>query len=212
MARPPSTLLIACGALAREITGLIRVNGWTHMSVSCVPAHFHNTPDRIPGAVREKIHAARGRYDAIVVLYGDCGTGGALDEVLAEEGVERIPGPHCYQFYAGTADFAALMEAELGTFFLTDFLARHFDRLIVEGLGLDRHPELLDAYFGNYRKLVYLAQTDDRALRAAAGKAADRLGLAFEYRYTGYGELERFLSAAGRTTETHGADHRRLLA
>ena len=212
MARPPSTLLIACGALAREIAELIRVNGWTHMSVSCVPAHFHNTPDRIPGAVREKIRAARGRYDAIAVLYGDCGTGGALDEVLAEEGVERIPGPHCYQFYAGTADFAALMEAEPGTFFLTDYLARHFDRLIVEGLGLDRHPELLDAYFGNYRKLVYLAQTEDRALRAAAGKAADRLGLAFEYRYTGYGELERFLSAAGRTTETHGADHRRLLA
>ena len=212
MARPPSTLLIACGALAREIAELIRVNGWTHMSVSCVPAHFHNTPDRIPGAVREKIRAARGRYDTIAVLYGDCGTGGALDEVLAEEGVERIPGPHCYQFYAGTADFAALMEAEPGTFFLTDYLARHFDRLIVGGLGLDRHPELLDAYFGNYRKLVYLAQTEDGALRAAAGKAADRLGLAFEYRYTGYGELERFLSAAGRTTETHGADHRRLLA
>ncbi len=212
MAGPPSTLLIACGALAREVAELIRVNGWTHMSIACVPAHFHNTPAKIPGAVRAKIRAARGRYDRIVVLYGDCGTGGLLDQVLAEEGVERIPGPHCYQFYAGEADFAALMEAEPGTFFLTDYLVRHFERLIIAGLGLDRHPHLLSDYFGNYRRLVYLAQTEDADLTIRAREAADRLGLQFERRYRGYGELDRFLARAGREAGSHGADHHRLLA
>jgi hypothetical protein len=133
--------------------------------------------------------------------------------MLAEEGVERIPGPHCYEFYAGKTDFAALMEAEPGSFFLTDYLTRHFDRLIINGLGLDRHPELRDDYFGNYRKLVYLAQTEDAELMTKAEEAADRLGLEFEHRYTGYGELGRFLSAAGREeTVSDGADHDRILA
>ncbi len=212
MDRPPSTLLIACGALAREVAELIRVNRWTHMSIACVPAHFHNTPAKIPGAVRAKIRAARGRYDRIVVLYGDCGTGGLLDQVLAEEGVERIPGPHCYQFYAGETDFAALMEAEPGSFFLTDYLVRHFERLIIAGLGLDRYPHLLSDYFGNYRRLVYLAQTEDADLTVRAREAADRLGLRFERRYRGYGELGRFLARASREAVSHGADHHRLLA
>ncbi len=211
MDRAPSTLLIACGALAWEVAELIRANRWTHLSITCVPAHFHNSPEKIPGAVRAKIRAARGRYDDILVLYGDCGTGGLLDAMLAEEGVARIPGPHCYEFYAGKVDFAALMEAEPGTFFLTDYLVRHFDRLIINGLGLDRHPELLGDYFGNYRKLVYLAQIDDDDLVAQARRAAKRLGLAFEHRYTGYGELGRFLTAAG-PEETDGPDHDRLLA
>lgn len=214
MGRAPSTLLIACGALAWEIAEIIRVNGWTHMSITCIPAHFHNTPQKIPQAVRAKIQAARGKYDDIVVLYGDCGTGGLLDDVLAEEGVERIDGPHCYQFYAGKVDFAALMEAETGSFFLTDYLTRHFDRLIIKGLGLDRHPQLLGDYFGNYRKLVYLAQIEDANLKRKAEAAARQLGLAFEYRYTGYGELDRFISRSAnrREIESDGQSHDRLLA
>ena len=212
MNRPPSTQLIACGALAWEIAELIRANGWSHMSISCVPAHYHNTPDKIPEAVRAKIRAARGSYDRIVVVYGDCGTGGLLDNVLAEEGVERIPGPHCYQFYAGETNFAALMDDEPGSFFLTDYLVRHFDLLILRGLGLDRYPQLLGDYFGNYRKLVYLAQIEDAGLVERAKAAAELLGLAYEYRYTGYGELGKFLNTASLEGTTHGADPDPLLA
>ncbi len=212
MDRPPSTRLIACGALAWEIAELIRANGWSHMSISCVPAHYHNTPDKIPEAVRAKIRAARGSYDRIVVVYGDCGTGGLLDDVLAEEKVERIPGPHCYQFYAGAANFEGLMDDEPGSFFLTDYLVRHFDLLILRGLGLDRYPQLLVDYFGNYRKLVYLAQIEDAGLVERAKTAADRLGLAYEYRYTGYGELGKFLNTASLEGTTHGADPDSLLA
>jgi len=192
------TLLIACGALAREIVELIRVNAWQHLTVSCLPASWHNTPDRIPEGVRQRIRAARGRYDRILVLYGDCGTGGLLDAVLAEEGVERIDGPHCYAFFAGEAVFEALAEAEVGTFYLTDYLARHFERLIIQGLGLDRHPELLPLYFGNYRRLVYLAQTDDAGLDARAAAAAERLGLAYQRHFTGYGGLGDFVAGHAR--------------
>ena len=193
----PKTLFIACGALAREIVELIRVNGWSHMSVTCLPAIWHNTPDRIPEAVRAKIRGARADYDRILVAYGDCGTGGLLDQVLAEEGVERIDGPHCYAFYTGVTDFNALHDADPTCFYLTDYLTRHFDRLIIEGLGLDRHPELLPDYFGNYTALVYLAQTEDEDLQRRAEAAAGKLGLAYRYRFTGYGELGGFLQAAG---------------
>jgi hypothetical protein len=144
--------------------------------------------------VRQKIRENRDRYDRLLVLYGDCGSGGELDRVLEEEGgIERIPGPHCYEFYAGPANFAAMQEAELGTFYLTDYLVRQFDKLIIEGLGLDKHPELRDAYFGNYRKLVYLAQVENPALDAKAEAAAAKLGLAYERRFTGYGDLKTFL-------------------
>ena len=190
---PERTLLIACGALAREVVELIRVNAWRHLTVSCLPASWHNTPDKIPGAIRERIRAARERYDRIFVLYGDCGTGGELDRVLEEEGVERIEGPHCYSFFAGNQVFDALAEAEPGTFYLTDYLARHFDRLIIQGLGMDRHPELEALYFGNYTKLIYLAQTEDPDLQARAEAAATRLNLTYEYRFTGYGDMARFL-------------------
>jgi hypothetical protein len=214
MAASPTTLLIACGALAQEITALIRANGWDHFAITCVPAQFHNRPEKIPPAVREKIHGARGKYDKILVVYGDCGSGGQLDDMLAEEGIERIAGPHCYQFYAGRADFEAMMDAEPGSFFLTDYLVRHFDLLIIQGLGLDRHPQLRDEYFGNYSKLIYLAQTEDDALVAQARAAAEKLGLTYEYRYTGYGELERFMADAKRAKKEnspHGkADHRLL--
>jgi Protein of unknown function (DUF1638) len=162
--------------------------------VTCLPAKLHNRPQHIAEAVRRKIRERRGAYDEILCLYGDCGTGGALDRVLAEEGVARIDGPHCYSFYAGARAYDGMMEEELGTFFLTDFLARHFDRLVIEGLGLDRHPELLDDYFGHYKRLVYLAQTDDSELSVRAERAAGRLGLASERRFTGLGGLSDFLT------------------
>jgi hypothetical protein len=189
-------LLITCGALAREVVELIRLNGWTHMTITCLPAIWHNTPDRIPEALRAKIRAAKPNYERILVLYGDCGSGGLLDGVLAQEGVERIDGPHCYAFYTGVEDFAALADADPTCFYLTDYLVRHFDRLIIAGLGLDRHPELLESYFGNYTTVVYLAQSDDEALRRRAEAAATELGLAYSYRFTGYGDLGRFLQAA----------------
>jgi hypothetical protein len=195
MGRQATALVIACGALAREIAALRAANGWLHLDFQCLPAELHNAPGRITGAVRQKIRANRDRYATIFVAYGDCGTGGELDAMLAEEDVERIPGAHCYEFFAGGPAFAALADDEPGTFYVTDFLLRHFDRLVIRGLGLDRHPELADQYFGNYRRLVYLAQAPSPARIAAARAAAQRLGLAFEYRDTGYGGLESSLRA-----------------
>jgi len=193
---PPRTLLIACGALAREVLALVALNGWSHLELTCLPAKLHNRPERIPAAVRRKIRAGRRTHERILVLYGDCGTGGLLDAVLAEEGVERIQGPHCYAFFRGIDAFLAEADAEPGCFYLTDYLVRHFDRLVIEGLGLDRHPELLPLYFGNYTRLVYLAQTPDAGLERKAKAAALRLGLAFEQRTTGYGGLDDFLRRA----------------
>ena len=146
-------------------------------------------------ALRAKIREAKPRYESIFVLYGDCGTGGMLDQLLAEEGVERLEGPHCYAFFSGNEVFAKTADEDVTAFFLTDYLARHFDKLIWEGLGIDRHPELLPLYFGNYTKIVFLAQTHNEDLAKKAMAAAKRLGLAYEYRYTGYGELERDLKA-----------------
>ena len=191
---PPRTLLIACGALAREALAVLEANRLEHVELTCVSALLHNRPQKIPAAVREKIREARQSYDRVLVLYGDCGTGGELDRVLADEGVERIEGPHCYAFFAGQDAFDALAEAEPGTFYLTDFLARQFETLVIEGLGLDRHPELLPDYFGNYTRLLYLAQTDDPELTAKAEAAAARLGLRFERRPTGLGGLADFVS------------------
>jgi hypothetical protein len=189
-------LIIACGALAHEITALKRANGWGHVDVRCLPADLHNRPERIPAAVRALIDSSRPHYRSIFVAYADCGTGGLLDAVLKEEGVERIPGAHCYEFFATAPTFAALAEAEPGTFYLTDFLLRHFQRLVIEGLGLDRHPELFPSYFGHYKKLVYLAQSADATSVDRAKAAASRLGLAFDHRPTGYGALETSLRSA----------------
>jgi hypothetical protein len=190
--RPP--LVIGCGALARELVELTRRSGLPEMNLTCLPASLHNRPERIPGAVATRIRRARADgYDRILVAYADCGTGGLLDRMLETEpaaaGVTRLEGAHCYEVYAGRAAFASLHDEAPGTFYLTDYLARNFDRLVVRGLGLDRHPELLPAYFGNYTRLVYLAQTDDAELTARAEAAATRLGLAFERRLTGLGEL-----------------------
>src|SRR5271154_5397880 len=181
MAKTGSTLLIAFRALPREMVALKAAHGWKSLDITCLPAIWHNTPQKIPEGVRRKIRAGRKTHENILVAYGDCGSGGLLDKVLAEEGVERIDGPHCYQFYAGTANFEAMMEAEPGSFFLTDYIVRHFDRLIMRGLGIERHPELRDDYFGNYKRVVYLAQIEDPQLKAKAEEAARRLGLAFEY-------------------------------
>ena len=201
--RPP--LVIGCGALAMELVALTRRAGLPAVDLTCLPASLHNRPERIPGAVRARIRRARAAgYDRLFVAYADCGTGGMLDRVLEEEGVARLEGAHCYEVYAGRAAFAALGEAEPGTFYLTDFLVRNFDRLVVRGLGLDRHPELLPVYFGNYRRLVYLAQTADAALDDAAAAAATRLGLAFERRFTGLGDL-RPAVAAFATSEHRAA-------
>jgi hypothetical protein len=188
-------LLIACGALGREIVSLIEANRWQAFDVTCLPAILHNYPDKIPEAVRGKIQEARGKYRSIYVLYGDCGTGGLLDRVLEEEQVERIGGPHCYAFFSGQETFRQTEDEDITAFFLTDYLARHFEKLVWEGLGIDKHPELLPMYFGNYTKIVFLAQTRNEELAKKAMAAAKRLGLAYEYRYTGYGELERDLKA-----------------
>lgn len=188
-------LIIACGALAQEITALRRANAWSAVDIRCLPAELHNRPEKIPAAVRSLIQSSRDRYRSIFVAYGDCGTGGLLDNVLHEEGVERIPGAHCYEFFATAPVFAALADAEPGTFYLTDFLLRHFERLVIRGLGLDRHPELFGAYFGNYRKLVYLAQAHKPGAEVEARAIAVRMGLQFEYRPTGYGTLEKALVA-----------------
>jgi hypothetical protein len=195
-------LIIACGALAHEISALRRANRWDALDVRCLPAELHNRPERIPAAVRTLVRASRAQYQSIFVAYADCGTGGRLDAVLAEEGVERIPGAHCYEFFATGPVFAELAETEPGTFYLTDFLLRHFERLVIRGLGLDRHPELFSSYFGNYRKLVYLAQAPAPDSEDAARAIAVRMGLSFEYRRTGYGTLQTQLaSAVGRDEE-----------
>lgn len=193
MAAAAGVLVIACGALAHEIVALRKLNDWPHLTIQCLPAELHNRPEKIPAAVQEKIHANRGRYASLFVAYADCGTGGLLDAMLAKEQVERIPGAHCYEFFAGSPAFAALSDSEPGTFYLTDFLLRHFERLVIHGLGIDSHPELLAMYFGNYRRLVYLAQVENPQCIEDAKEAAKRLGLAFEYRFTGYGDLAKSL-------------------
>ena len=199
-AERPEVLVLACGALAREVLAIIRLNGWPNVTVRCLPAKLHSRPQLIAPAVDAKLNELAGRYERVFVAYADCGTGGELDKVLDSHGVERLPGAHCYGFLTGNDAWEELHDAEPGTFYLTDFLARHFDALVIRGLGLDRHPELLSQYFGNYRRLLYLAQTDDDDLRARAQAAAERLGLAYEERRTGYGDLvpslTRFVQAA----------------
>jgi len=178
-------LVIACGALSWELTELQRRNAWTHLRIRCLPPELHNTPDRIPGAVEAAVREARETHQQVFVAYADCGTGGLLDRTLAELGVERLPGAHCYELFAGSPAFAALCDEEPGTFYLTDFLVRHFDRLVIRSLGLDRHPTLRPQYFGHYRRVVYLAQTESQELTALAEQHARTLGLEFERRYTG---------------------------
>ena len=187
-------LVIACGALAREITELKKAHGWDHLHLASVDAWLHNRPEHIPGRLRSKIRHYKQQYRPIFVAYADCGTGGGLDKVIAEEGIERLPGAHCYEFFAGPGRFAGLADAEPGTFYLTDFLAQHFDRFVIRPLKLDTHPELRDTYFGNYRRLVYLSQSAGDELLEKARDAAVRLNLEFEHIHCGFGDLESGLS------------------
>ena len=188
-------LLIACGALAREILDLKAANGWTHLDLTCLPANLHLYPEKITAAVRAAVARHRAQYDDIFVVYADCGTGGLLQAACTEMGVQMVAGPHCYSFFEGNDRFAEVAETEITTFYLTDFLVRQFDAFIMKPMGLDKHPQLREMYFGNYEKLVYQAQTDDPALTEKARKCADVLGLAFERRFTGYGDLATTLKA-----------------
>ena len=192
-------LVIACGALAREINELKKTHGWDHLDMKCIDAKLHFRPEKIGAALRGRINEYRDQYEKIYIGYAECGTAGEIDKIIDEEGLERLPGAHCYQFFAGAANFDALAEQEPGTFYLTDFLVRHFKALVVTALKIDKHPELMSEYFGNYKRVVYLAQTHDETLLAAARDAADYLQLDFELVHTGYGELESSLRTAVST-------------
>lgn len=189
-----SVLLIACGALAREILDLKAVNGWDHLDLTCLPANLHLYPEKITHAVRASVAKHRAAYTKIFVVYADCGTGGMLQKACAEMDVDMVAGPHCYSFFEGNAQFAARADKDMTAFYLTDFLVRQFDAFVWKPMGLDKHPELRDMYFANYTKLVYQAQTNDPALTELARICADRLGLRFERRFTGYGDLETSLA------------------
>ncbi|MGF6862563.1 hypothetical protein ABIE69_003153 [Rhodobacteraceae bacterium MBR-64] len=199
-ARTGQVLLIACGALAHEILALKRLNGWDHLDLTCLPAKLHLYPDRIPDAVAAVVAEHRARYETIFVVYADCGTGGLLQARCADLGVEMIAGPHCYSFFEGNDAFAAKGDDDMTAFYLTDFLVRQFDAFVWRPMGLDRHPELRDMIFGNYTRLIYQAQTDDPALDTRARECAARLGLAYERRLTGYGDLAVALSDVAAAT------------
>lgn len=187
------TLLIACGALAHELVDVLKANHWSHIDVQCLPAEWHNTPDKIAPGVEEKITQNKAEYDHMLVAYGDCGTGGHLDTVLQRHQIERLPGAHCYAFFTGQQSFTKLAEQELGTFFLTDYLAWHFDRLILDAMGIRKHPELRDMYFGNYTRMLYLAQTENKERLAQAQSAADSINLPLDVHYTGLQPLQHAL-------------------
>jgi hypothetical protein len=194
-ADPARVLVLACGALAREILALFKLNKWDHMDLTCLPAKYHLYPDKIADAVEQAVEKHRETYSQIFIAYADCGTGGLLEAKCKELGVEMIAGPHCYSFFEGNEVFAQTSEDEITAFYLTDFLVKQFDAFIMKPMGLDRHPELRDMYFGNYTKMVYQAQTDDPALTAKAAVCAEKLGLPLERRFTGYGDLQTALAA-----------------
>ena len=187
-------LVIACGALAKEITALIRMNNWTQLQLRYLPAKLHNEPKNIPQNIRKYLVNAQNKFSRIFIGYADCGTGGKLDNLLEEFGVQRLPGAHCYEFFSSTQTFSKMLEEEPGSFFLTDFLVKSFENLIWQGLKINRHPELLNIYFRHYKRLVYLAQTESQALQTQAKEIAQRLELNYFYRFTGYGALSPSLS------------------
>ena len=183
-------LVIACGAIARELVRIQRLNGWGHVELQCLPPGLHNRPEKIPAAVLEKIGQEKDNYEQIFVGYADCGTGGMLDRALQGTGIERIPGAHCYEFFAGSEVFHDLADEEPGSFYLTDFLAQHFDQFVTKPLKFETHPELKEMYFGNYRRMVFISQKQDPELLAYASDIADKLDMDFEHVHVGYGELE----------------------
>jgi hypothetical protein len=192
-------LILACGALAKEIAVLIHLNGWTHLKTRYLPAILHNTPEKITEQLRINLQGAQAKFSRIFIGYADCGTGGKIDSLLDEFDVQRLPGAHCYEFFTGKQTFAEIMEEEIGSYFLTDFLVKAFEKLVWQGMKIDRHPELLPIYFKHYKKLVYLAQSENQELQTQAYEIAGRLGLVYEKRFTGYGELEHSLAALAAT-------------
>jgi hypothetical protein len=189
--------VIACGAIAREIVAIKNANGLDHLELECLPALWHVHPEKIAPAMRIKIAEARAEgIKHIYIGYAECGTQGELDKICAEEGIERIAGPHCYAFFTGTEKFLAECEEEFTAFYLTDLITRQFEAFVIEPLKLDKYPELRDMVFGNYTKIVYLAQTEDEDLQRKAKWAADYLKLDYEYRFTGYGDLTPALLGA----------------
>ena len=192
-------LILACGALAKEISALIRLNGWSHLKTRYLPAILHNTPDKITEQLRMVLQSSQTKFSKIFIGYADCGTGGKIDSLLDEFDVQRLPGAHCYEFFAGKQTFAEIMEEEIGSYFLTDFLVKAFEKLVWQGMKIDQHPELLPIYFKHYKKLVYLAQSENLELQTQAHEIAERLGLVYEKRVTGYGELEHSLTALAAT-------------
>lgn len=192
------TLVLGCGAIAHELVAVFKANNWTHIDIQCLPAEWHNTPDKIVPALREKLNENAQKYSKIFIAYGDCGTGGRLDALIREqqanglEHIERLPGDHCYAFFAGVDNFNSIYADDIGTFYLTDYLAANFERLILDDLGITKHPELLPMYFGNYTRLVYLSQQQSPDLLEKAKQAAEQLSLSFEHIPTG---LEQFDSS-----------------
>jgi hypothetical protein len=191
-------LVLACGALVRELTDIAGLHQLDGVSIECLPASLHNRPEHIPDQVRARLAMACDQYEKVLVGYADCGTGGLLDRVCEEFEVERLPGAHCYEFFAGAARFAAVNDPDPTAFYLTDYLARHFDRLIYQGLGIADHPELRDMYFGNYTRMVLFAQRGGAEVLGYAAAASERIGLPLEIIETGYGELESTVLAAVR--------------
>lgn len=194
---PKSTLVIGCGAIAHELVAVFKANNWSHIEVQCLPAEWHNTPDKIVPALREKLDTQREHFSRIFIAYGDCGTGGRLDALLDEpdnQGIERLDGDHCYAFFAGPDTFENIANDDLGTFYLTDYLAANFDRLILGELGINDHPELLTMYFGNYNRLIYLSQQTNETLLIKAKQAATALNLSFEHIHTGLEKFDNALS------------------
>ena len=193
-----STLIIGCGAIAHELFAVFKANNWSsHIEVQCLPAEWHNTPDKIVPAIRTKLDTDRSRFKSIFIAYGDCGTGGRLDALLDEpenQGIKRLDGDHCYAFFVGTDKFEKIANDDPGTFYLTDYLAANFDRLILDELGINDHPELLPMYFGNYNRLVYLSQQDNETLIDKAKQAASTLNLSFEHIHTGLETFDNALS------------------
>ena len=196
MAAPAALTILGCGALAKELVELIEQFPEGQVELTCLPASWHNTPEKIVPGLRTKIQNLKKKNRKILVAYGDCGTGGDIDALLAQEHVERIEGPHCYEMYMGRASFEKEMEDELGTFFVTDYMVRHFERIVMKGMGLRAHPELRDMYFQHYTRFLYLAQKEDDKLLAKAKDCARELDLRFEYRLTGFGEFTQFLQQA----------------
>lgn len=197
IADAPRNAIIACGALAHEILHLIRLNNLKNLQLFCLPANLHLQPQKIVPRLETKIVELRGKgFEKIYLGYGDCGTVGAIDKLMQREGLERITGEHCYEFFAGTGRYLELVEQELRSFYLTDYLARFFETLIIKGFKIDKHPELQEMMFGEYKKIVYLAQTENPELDRLAEAAAKRLGLEYERVQVGYGFLEGFIKTA----------------